>query len=235
VPTSPTAAPAEIVIVRRASLGGELNLQRRSSRLEESQAAAAAGQIVLAHAYQEILRGLGLTTAQVLLTLDDSERRERYLNASKTLRTLLAYGAVPVINENDTVATQELRYGDNDRLSARVAQMVSAECLVLLSDVDGLYTADPRRDENARYVEEVTELTREGSIWPGARARATARAGCARSSRPRASPSVPVAACASRRGMSRGRSACCCKAARRLGSCRARPPAPLVSNGSRAR
>ena len=119
------------------------------------------GQILLAHAYQEILRGFGITAAQVLLTLDDSERRERYLNASKTLLTLLGYGAVPVINENDTVATQELRYGDNDRLAARVAQMVSAECLVLLSDVDGLYTADPRRDESARYVDEVTELTRE--------------------------------------------------------------------------
>jgi glutamate 5-kinase len=115
----------------------------------------------LAHAYQEILRGFDITAAQVLLTLDDSERRERYLNASKTLLTLLSYGAVPVINENDTVATQELRYGDNDRLAARVAQMVSAECLVLLSDVDGLYTADPRRDESARYVDEVTELTRE--------------------------------------------------------------------------
>jgi len=116
---------------------------------------------VLAHAYQEILRGFGITAAQVLLTLDDSERRERYLNASKTLLTLLGVGAVPVINENDTVATQELRYGDNDRLAARVAQMISAECLVLLSDVDGLYTADPRRDNGARYVDEVTEVTRE--------------------------------------------------------------------------
>jgi glutamate 5-kinase len=138
----------------------ELNIPRRL-QLEEKQAAAAAGQIVLAHAYQEILRGFGITAAQVLLTLDDSERRERYLNASRTLLTLLGYGAVPVINENDTVATQELRYGDNDRLSARVAQMVSAECLVLLSDVDGLYTADPRRDPAARHVEEVTEVTRE--------------------------------------------------------------------------
>jgi glutamate 5-kinase len=137
-----------------------LNIEGRL-QLEEKQAAAAAGQIVLAHAYQEILRGLGLTTAQVLLTLDDSERRERYLNARKTLLTLLGYGAVPVINENDTVATQELRYGDNDRLSARVAQMVSAEALVVLSDVDGLYTADPRRDPNARYVDEVSEVTRD--------------------------------------------------------------------------
>jgi len=139
----------------------ELKLEARRARLEEAQAAAATGQILLAHAYQEILRGFEITAAQVLLTLDDSERRERYLNASKTLLTLLRLGAVPVINENDTVATQELRYGDNDRLSARVAQMISAECLVLLSDVDGLYTADPRRDSNARYVEEVTELTRE--------------------------------------------------------------------------
>ena len=156
-------AGKDVVIVSSGAVAlgrRELNLARGSA-LEEKQAAAAAGQIVLAHAYQEILRSLGLTTAQVLLTLDDSERRERYLNASKTLRTLLRLGAVPVINENDTVATQELRYGDNDRLSARVAQMVSAECLVLLSDVDGLYTADPRRDASARYVEEVTELTRE--------------------------------------------------------------------------
>ena len=156
-------AGKDVVIVSSGAVAlgrGELKLSRRL-RLEESQATAAVGQIVLAHAYQEILRDLGLTTAQVLLTLDDSERRERYLNARKTLLTLLAYGAVPVINENDTVATQELRYGDNDRLAARVAQMVSAECLVLLSDVDGLYTADPRRNESARYVDEVTELTRE--------------------------------------------------------------------------
>ncbi len=156
-------AGKEVVVVSSGAVAlgrRELKLPRRS-RLEESQAAAAAGQILLAHAYQETLRAFGLTAAQVLLTLDDSERRERYLNASRTLRTLLGVGAVPVINENDTVATQELRYGDNDRLAARVAQMVSAECLVLLSDVDGLYTADPRHDDSARYVDEVTELTRE--------------------------------------------------------------------------
>jgi glutamate 5-kinase len=156
-------AGKDVVIVSSGAVAlGRRELKvKRGTRLEESQAAAAAGQIVLAHAYQEILRGFGITAAQVLLTLDDSERRERYLNASRTLLTLLRLGAVPVINENDTVATQELRYGDNDRLSARVAQMVSAECLVVLSDVDGLYTADPRRDANARYVDEVTELTRE--------------------------------------------------------------------------
>jgi glutamate 5-kinase len=156
-------AGKDVVIVSSGAVAlgrRELNIVGRL-QLEEKQAAAAAGQIVLAHAYQEILRGHGITTAQVLLTLDDSERRERYLNASKTLLTLLGYGAVPVINENDTVATQELRYGDNDRLSARVAQMVSADCLVVLSDVDGLYTADPRLDANARYVDEVTEVTRD--------------------------------------------------------------------------
>jgi glutamate 5-kinase len=157
-------AGKDVVIVSSGAVAlgrRELKLEPGRLKLEESQAAAAAGQIVLAHAYQEILRGFGITAAQVLLTIDDSERRRRYLNARKTLLTLLGLGAVPVINENDTVATQELRYGDNDRLAARVAQMVSAECLVLLSDVDGLYTADPRADQSARYVHEVTELTRE--------------------------------------------------------------------------
>jgi glutamate 5-kinase len=157
-------AGKDVVIVSSGAVAlgrRELALDTPNLKLEESQAAAAAGQIVLAHAYQEILRGFGIKAAQVLLTLDDSERRNRYLNARKTLLTLLGVGAVPVINENDTVATQELRYGDNDRLAARVAQMVTAECLVLLSDVDGLYTADPRRDGSARYVEEVTELTQQ--------------------------------------------------------------------------
>jgi len=157
-------AGKEVVIVSSGAVAlgrRELKLDPGRMRLEESQAAAATGQILLAHAYQEILRSFGITAAQVLLTIDDSESRRRYLNASKTLLTLLGYGAVPVVNENDTVATQELRYGDNDRLAARVAQMVSAECLVLLSDIDGLYTADPRRNDSARYVEEVTELTRE--------------------------------------------------------------------------
>jgi glutamate 5-kinase len=157
-------AGKDVIIVSSGAVAlgrRELKLDARRMRLEEKQAAAATGQILLAHAYQEVLRSFGITAAQVLLTLDDSERRERYLNACRTLLTLLGYGAVPVINENDTVATQELRYGDNDRLAARVAQMVSAECLVLLSDVDGLYTADPRRDPAARYVDEVTEVTPE--------------------------------------------------------------------------
>ncbi len=155
-------AGKDVVIVSSGAVAlGRRELKIDPRRLEEKQAAAATGQILLAHAYLEILRGFGITAAQVLLTIDDSESRRRYLNASATLSTLLGYGAVPVVNENDTVATQELRYGDNDRLAARVAQMVSADCLVVLSDVDGLYTADPRLDNNARYVEEVTELTRE--------------------------------------------------------------------------
>ncbi|HEY8520439.1 MAG TPA: glutamate 5-kinase [Gammaproteobacteria bacterium] len=157
-------AGKEVVIVSSGAVAlgiRELGLDPRRARLDDSQAAAAAGQILLAHAYQETLASFGLKAAQVLLTLDDSESRRRYLNASKTLLSLLRYGAVPVVNENDTVATQELRYGDNDRLSARVAQMITADCLVLLSDVDGLYTADPRHDSAARHVPEVTELKGE--------------------------------------------------------------------------
>jgi glutamate 5-kinase len=139
----------------------ELRLDATRSRLDEKQAAAAVGQILLAHAWQESLQPHGVTTAQVLLTLDDSDSRRRYLNASRTLRNLLSRGALPVVNENDTVATEELRYGDNDRLAARVAQMISAECLVLLSDVDGLYSSDPQTDAQARHIAEVAELRPE--------------------------------------------------------------------------
>jgi len=136
-----------------------LGLPAGALRLEESQAAAAVGQIRLAHAYKELLESRGVTVAQVLLTLEDSEQRSRYLNARATLESLLALGAIPVINENDTVATAEIRYGDNDRLAARVAQMTSADCLVLLSDVDGLYTADPHRDSDAQFIGEVAQIT----------------------------------------------------------------------------
>ncbi len=138
-----------------------LGLPRGELRLEENRAAAAAGQIHLAHAYEEALRPHNITIAQILLTLTDSEQRRRYLNARSTLNTLLALGAVPIINENDTVATTEIRYGDNDRLAARIAQMVSADCLVLLSDIDGLYTADPGRNPEARHIARVTEITPE--------------------------------------------------------------------------
>ncbi len=138
-----------------------LGLTGRSLKLEEKQAAAATGQIRLAHAYQEALARHGLTVAQILLTPEDTEERRRHLNARATLEQLLALGAIPVINENDTVATTEIRFGDNDRLAARVAQMISADTLVLLSDIDGLYTTDPRKDPTARHLPEVRELTRE--------------------------------------------------------------------------
>jgi glutamate 5-kinase len=144
-----------------------LGLRPGKLRLEESQAAAAVGQIRLAHAYKELLEEHGVTVAQVLLTLEDSERRRRYLNARATLEALLSLGALPVINENDTVATAEIRYGDNDRLAARVAQMAGADCLVLLSDVDGLYSADPNKDPRARIVPEVRHITPEIEAMAG--------------------------------------------------------------------
>jgi glutamate 5-kinase len=130
-------------------------------KLEESQAAAAVGQIRLAHAWKEVLDAHELTVAQILLTFGDTEERRRYLNARNTLDTLLKLGSIPLINENDTVATSEIRYGDNDRLAARVAQMISADCLVLLSDVDGLYTADPIKDARATFIPEVHGITPE--------------------------------------------------------------------------
>jgi glutamate 5-kinase len=145
-----------IALGRRA-----LKLKAGSLRLEESQAAAAAGQVRLAEAYADIFAGRNIVAAQILLTLGDTEERRRYLNARATLNTLLDLNAVPVINENDTVATAEIRFGDNDRLGARVASMMGADQLVLLSDVDGLYTADPRSDSNARHIEEVAAITPE--------------------------------------------------------------------------
>ena len=145
----------------------QLGLAKGPLRLEESQAAAAVGQIRLAHAYKELLESRDITVAQVLLTLEDSERRDRYLNARATLETLLSLGALPVINENDTVATAEIRYGDNDRLAARVAQMAGADCLVLLSDIDGLYTADPNIDPGAAFIEEVLKITPEVEAMGG--------------------------------------------------------------------
>src|SRR5688572_16492206 len=152
----------EVVLVSSGAIAvgrRRLGLETGALRLEEKQAAAATGQIRLAHAYQEALARHGITCAQVLLTLDDTEERRRHLNARSTLSTLLKLDAVPVINENDTVATSEIRFGDNDRLAARVAAMISADTLVLLSDIDGLYTADPKRDPNARHLPEVRQLT----------------------------------------------------------------------------
>ena len=160
---------AEVIVVS----SGAIALGRRSLgiaagklRLEESQAAAAVGQIALAQAWAEAFRTRNIVAAQVLVTLTDTEERRRHLNARATLSTLLAQGAVPVINENDTVATSEIRYGDNDRLAARVASMMSADCLVLLSDVDGLYSAPPDRS-GARFIAEVAEITPEIEAMAG--------------------------------------------------------------------
>jgi glutamate 5-kinase len=145
-----------IALARRA-----LKLTQPRLRLEEKQAAAAVGQIRLAQAWTEALAAQNLIAAQLLLTLGDTEDRRRYLNARDTLRTLLALGCIPVINENDSVATAEIRFGDNDRLAARVAEMVQADQLVLFSDIDGLYTADPRRDEAATHIPVVITMTPE--------------------------------------------------------------------------
>ena len=136
-----------------------LGLAAGALKLEEMQAAAACGQIRLAHAYQSALARQGIGVAQILLTHEDTEARRRYLNARSTINTLLSLGTVPVINENDTVATSEIRFGDNDRLAARVAVMMSADLLVLLSDVDGLYESDPRRDPDARLIPTVERIT----------------------------------------------------------------------------
>jgi len=152
----------EVILVSSGAIAlgrRHLNLGVGKLRLEESQAAAAVGQIRLAHAYKELLEDHDITVAQILLTLGDTELRRRYLNARGTLNTLLALGAVPVINENDTVATAEIRYGDNDRLAARVAQMVSADCLILLSDIDGLYTANPQVNPQAEFIARVLEIS----------------------------------------------------------------------------
>ena len=136
-----------------------LGINKRRARLEDLQAAAAAGQVQLVHAYQEALDDYGITTAQVLLTPEDTENRRRFLNAGGTLGRLIERRVVPVINENDTVATEEIRYGDNDRLAARVAQLVMADALILLSDVDGFYTADPAGNPGAEHIPLVTAIT----------------------------------------------------------------------------
>lgn len=152
---------ADILIVSSGAIAlgrRVLGFKQTRLKLEESQAAAAVGQVALAHAWQTALATHGMVAAQVLLTLNDTEERRRYLNARSTINALLGRGAVPVINENDTVATSEIRYGDNDRLAARVASMISADCLVVLSDVDGLYTAPPEK-QGAEHIDEVTEIT----------------------------------------------------------------------------
>ena len=160
----------EVILVSSGAVAvgrRHLGLADRRLRLEEKQAAAATGQIRLAHAYQEALAGHGITVAQILLTLEDTEERRRHLNARATFAQLLTLGAVPVVNENDTIATAEIRFGDNDRLAARVAQMTSADMLVLLSDIDGLYTADPRKRQDAHHVPLVREIGPEIEAMAG--------------------------------------------------------------------
>ena len=163
------ARGADIIVVSSGAIAlgrRSLGLPAGKLRLEESQAAAAVGQIALAQSWSEALATRKIVAAQVLVTLTDTEERRRHLNARATLSTLLAQGAVPVINENDTVATSEIRYGDNDRLAARVASMMSADCLVLLSDVDGLYTAPPEKP-GSTFVPLVKENTPEIEAMAG--------------------------------------------------------------------
>ena len=160
---------AEIILVSSGAIAlgrRTLGLPKGALKLEQKQAAAAVGQIALAQAWTEALRTRNMVAAQVLVTLTDTEERRRYLNARATLTTLLEQGAVPVINENDTVATSEIRYGDNDRLAARVASMMSADCLVLLSDIDGLYTAPPNQ-KGAQFLPLVEEITPEIEAMAG--------------------------------------------------------------------
>ena len=155
-------AGKQVILVSSGAVAvgrNRLGKRQKALKLEDKQACAAVGQIRLAHAYQQALDRHDIAVAQVLLTLQDSDDRRRYLNARNTLESLLDWGALPLINENDTVATEEIRFGDNDRLAARVAQMASADLLILLSDIDGLYTADPVLDPSATRLDEVAEIT----------------------------------------------------------------------------
>jgi glutamate 5-kinase len=155
---------AEVIVVSSGAIAlarRQLGLGGAKLRLDEKQAAAAVGQIRLAQAWAETLAAKNLTAAQLLITLDDTEDRRRYLNVRATLSTLLSLGCIPVINENDSVATAEIRYGDNDRLAARVAEMMQADILLLLSDIDGLYTADPRNNPDASHIAVVPAMTPE--------------------------------------------------------------------------
>jgi glutamate 5-kinase len=163
------AKGVQVVVVSSGAVAlgrGKLGL-RKSARLDLKQAAAAAGQPRLMAAWDDAMVTAGIPTAQLLLTLDDTESRRRWLNARATIEVLLREGALPVVNENDSVATEEIRYGDNDRLSARVAQMIRSDVLVLLSDVDGLYTADPSRDPAAVHLPLVDEIDESIEAFAG--------------------------------------------------------------------
>jgi len=173
-------AGRDVLVVSSGSIAlgrSILNLPRGALKLEDSQAAAAVGQIALASAWSEILSARGMTAGQILVTLNDTEERRRYLNARATIGRLVEMRAVPIINENDTVATTEIRYGDNDRLAARVATMASADLLILLSDVDGLYNAPPNEDPNATLIPVVPRITAEIEAMAGGAASELSRGG----------------------------------------------------------
>ena len=164
------ARGADVILVSSGSIAlgrAGLDLPSGTLPLEQSQAAAAVGQIRLARAYEEALAPHGITTAQVLVTLEDSRDRRRYLNSRATLEQLLALGVVPIVNENDTVATDEIRYGDNDRLGAQIAVTVGADVLVLLSDVDGFYTGNPKDDPSATRFDVIDRITPEIEAMAG--------------------------------------------------------------------
>jgi len=171
---------AEVLVVSSGAIAlGRtiLGLGKRALKLEESQAAAAVGQIALAGAWSDELGRKGLRSGQILVTLGDTEERRRYLNARATISTLLKMNAVPIINENDTVATSEIRYGDNDRLAARVATMMGGDLLILLSDIDGLYTASPSVDPTAAFIPVVERITPEIEAMGGGAASELSRGG----------------------------------------------------------
>src|ERR1700742_1833017 len=170
----------ELLIVSSGSIAlgrSRLKLLRGTLKLEESQGAAAVGQIALARIWSEVLGRHGIGAGQILVTLQDTEERRRYLNARSTIAKLLEWRAVPVINENDTVATNEIRYGDNDRLAARVATMTSADLLILLSDIDGLYDAPPSAGVNATLIRLVERITPEIEGMAGASGSELSRGG----------------------------------------------------------
>jgi glutamate 5-kinase len=161
---------ADVILVSSGSIAlgrGVLGLPYTELPLEQSQAAAAVGQIRLARAYEEVLAPHGIKTGQVLVTLEDSADRRRYLNSRATLATLIGFGVVPIVNENDTVATDEIRYGDNDRMAAQIAVTVGADQLILLSDVDGFYSANPQVDPSAKRYDTISEITPEIEAMAG--------------------------------------------------------------------
>lgn len=157
-------AGKQVILVSSGSIAlgrDKLGMPKGRIKLDEKQAAAATGQIMLAQSWMNVLAAHHITSAQILLAPEDTETRRRHLNARATMQTLLKYGSVPVVNENDTITTYEIRFGDNDRLAARVAAMMSADLLILLSDIDGLYDRDPRQHDDATHIPLITEITDE--------------------------------------------------------------------------